>query len=450
MMLFRAGAQPGLLPATSSSAVGLTFEGQSSVRGARPLDVLLLDGENRQTLAAMRVYARAGLEVGSIACGPNASWAPSLKSRWGSMGATVPDFDSDPGRFVDGVLGLLDAHPAHMLLPAHDGSIQALRPRRAEVERRTALALASEAALSIAVSKERTLALATQLGIAVPRSVLVNDVAELRAAMHEVGFPAVIKPIESWVERNGRGVRLSPNVVLTAEEAQQTMEHVIEEGGRALLQQWVPGRREAVSLFYARGQFWARMAQMSYREWPVLGGASVLCETIPLLPDITSDAERLVRAIDLEGCSMVEFRRDRDGCPVLMEVNPRMGGSVSLAIAVGVNFPGMTYDWKLDRPLAEVTTYQVGKRLRWLAGDVWNLKCVFDNQGHPDLPPRLNALATFVLDCLRPANKLDGIEFDDLRPALAEMNKIVLQPGVSRLRSLLSSSHSSSRKGKSD
>ena len=30
---------------------------------------------------------------------------------------------------------------------------------------------------------------------------------------------------------------------------------------------------------------------------------------------------------------MVEFRRDRQGQPVLMEVNPRMGGSLALAIA---------------------------------------------------------------------------------------------------------------------
>src|SRR6266851_319636 len=161
--------------------------------------------------------------------------------------------------------------------------------------------------------------------------------------MREVGLPAVLKPDESWVERGGKGVRLSPNIVRTVDEANQVYEHVLEKGGHAMIQQWLPGRREAVTLFYAAGQFWARLAQVSYREWPVLGGASVLCETIPLLPDITGDAERLVRAIDLEGCSMVEFRRDQRGRPALMEVNPRMGGSVALAIAAGVNFPQLLY-----------------------------------------------------------------------------------------------------------
>ena len=42
--------------------------------------------------------------------------------------------------------------------------------------------------------------------------------------MHEVGFPAVIKPIESWVERDGTGVRLSPNVVHERGQAKETLE----------------------------------------------------------------------------------------------------------------------------------------------------------------------------------------------------------------------------------
>jgi predicted ATP-grasp superfamily ATP-dependent carboligase len=353
------------------------------------------------------------------------------------LGSTVPDFTSDPDNYVDAVLHLLDEHPARMLVPSSDGSIKVLRTRRAEIERRTALALASEDALDIAVDKTRTLALAAALGIAVPHSVAVNDVTDLKAAIKEVGFPAVVKPYQSWVERDGVGTRLSPNVVLTEREARQTVEHVLSEGGRALLQPWLPGRREAVTLFYAGDHFWASMAQSSYREWPVLGGASVLCETIPLLPDITLQSERLVRAIGLEGCSMVEFRRDRDGRPVLMEVNPRVGGSLALAIAAGVNFPKLLYDWKVEGRLEQVAGYAIGKRLRWLAGDVWNLKCVFEMQGHPDIPPRHVAAARFLADFLRPFSRLDGVQLDDMRPIIAELNKILLRHGMRRVRNLL-------------
>ena len=67
--------------------------------------------------------------------------------------------------------------------------------------------MASEAALDIAVSKPRALALATELGIAVPKSVVVTRSSDVRAAINEVGCPAVIKPVQSWGESNGVGSR---------------------------------------------------------------------------------------------------------------------------------------------------------------------------------------------------------------------------------------------------
>ncbi len=402
------------------------------------LHVLLLDAEHRQSLAAMRVLSRAGLRVGAAACAPEAWWAPSLRSRFCALRATLPDYGVDAEAYAGAVVRLLDDHPSPLLIPASDGAIRALRLKRSEIERRTALPLASEAALDIAISKTRTLDVASKLGIAVPRSVPINDLADIAPAMREVGCPAVVKPYESWVERDGRGVRLSPNVVHTVDEAKEVFAHVLEEGGHALIQELLPGRREAVTVMYADGQFCARLAQVSYREWPVLGGASVLCETIPLLPDITEYAERLVRGIDLEGCSMVEFRRDREGRPVLMEVNPRMGGSVALAISAGVNFPRLLYDWKINGSLSPIGSYRVGARLRWLAGDVWNLKCAFEMQGHPDIPSRLSALTTFLSDFIRPGNRIDGLDVSDLRPVIAELDKLLLRHGMNRVRNLLS------------
>jgi predicted ATP-grasp superfamily ATP-dependent carboligase len=402
------------------------------------LDVLLLDAEHRQSLATLRSLTRRGLRVGAVACESDYWWAPATRSRLCAFDSSVPDLADDATTYVAGVLRLLDERPARMLLPASDGAIQALRLKRPEIERRTALPLAKEAALDIAISKARTLELAAELGLSVPHSLAIEEEADLASALAQVGLPAVLKPSESWVERDGKGVRLSPNVVQSMDEAREVFEHVLEEGGRALVQPFLPGQREAVTIFYAEGQVWARMAQRSFREWPVLGGASVLCETIPLLPDITADAERLVRAMDLEGCSMVEFRRDRKGRAVLMEVNPRMGGSVALAIASGVNFPGLLYDWKVNSSLSYVTDYQVGKRLRWLAGDVWNLKCAFEMQGHPDIPSPLKVTATFLGDFVRPGTALDGVELRDMRPVFAEFNKMLLRHGVDRVRKLFS------------
>jgi predicted ATP-grasp superfamily ATP-dependent carboligase len=392
------------------------------------LDILLLDAEYRQTLAALRAYSRMGLSVGAVACATDASGAPALASRYAAVRAVAPDFASDPDGYVDALLALLEVYPARMVLPSHDGSIEALRPRRAEIERKTTLPLASEAALEIAVSKPRTLAVAEQLGIAIPRSLAVTTLAEARAAFRAFGAPTVLKPAQSWAENERGGTRLSVNAVLSEEDAEREARYILEAGGEAVAQEFLPGWREAVSLFYADGRILARFAQRSYREFPVLGGVSTLCESIAPALELVEPAERLVREIGLEGCSMVEFRRDRAGRPVLMEINARPAGSLALAVRCGVNFPRLLYDWALGRSLQPVGSYQVGKRLRWLSGDIWNLNQTLDHQGQPDVPPRGRAIRTFFTDfALRPS-ALDFISARDPRPALVEFRHVVLRP----------------------
>jgi predicted ATP-grasp superfamily ATP-dependent carboligase len=131
---------------------------------------------------------------------------------------------------------------------------------------------------------------------------------------------------------------------------------------------------------------------------------------------------------------MVEFRRDRHGQAALMEVNPRMGGSVALAVAAGIDFPLLLLDWKLGRELHESSSYTVGKRLRWLPGDIRHLKCAFDSPGRPDVPARMNATAHFLADFVRPHTEFDVFEWGDLQPALSEMNRIVWLHAKHRLR----------------
>jgi hypothetical protein len=62
---------------------------------------------------------------------------------------------------------------------------------------------------------------------------------------------------------------------------------------------------------------------------------------------------------------------------------------------------------------------------------------VFEMQGHPDIPPRHVAAARFLADFLRPFSRLDGVQLDDMRPVIAELNKILLRHGMRRVRNLL-------------
>lgn len=397
---------------------------------------MLLDGQWRQALASARVFGRAGLKVG-VATSPTEDSIPlATYSRWCNFATELPDPAVDAEGFGSDLMRLLETHPSDVVLPFHDGSIEVIRAHRSEIERLAAIPLASEAALNIAVDKKQTLALAEGLGIATPRRVTLDCESDIDAAVREIGLPCVIKPDRSWVSKGIGGIRLASVLVQTIEEARAEWSELADLGVSGSLQEWLPGRRDAISFFAANGQIFARFAQTSYREFPPLGGASVLCESIPLLEDIAVPAERLVKEIGLEGCSMVEFRRDAQGKPILMELNPRMAGSVSLAISCGVNFPGLSHAWAMGLPLVTYTGYPTGKRSRWLAGDFWNLKYSFDSSPGPDTPGHLRALTDFLADFVRRPSAIDPFDLHDPKPSLAEMHIHVLSRVGGRLARL--------------
>ncbi len=378
------------------------------------VDALFLDAAQRQALVGVRELGKTHLAVCAAECHPG---APAFASRWCTVSAVLPNLAERRDAFIDALLELCTSYQPQALIPSHDGTIEALRDRRADVERVVGLALASPEPLAIAVDKSRTLAVASDLGLRIPRGAVVKATAEADAALDEVGLPAVVKPARSWAQQNGTGQRLSAMPAITRAAALAAIEAVLREGVEAVVQQWLPGEREAISLFYARGRIWARFAQRTTRTAPPLGGSSVLRESIPLPDDIARDAERLVRELDLEGYSEVEFRRDADGHAALMEINPRLSASVEVAVRAGVPFPRLLYDWASGGRLHEQVGYRTGVHMRWLGGDLSWLKNVLVNQGHPDAPPRGRAVGIFLGDFLRPMS-YDYVDLRDPRPAL--------------------------------
>ena len=381
-----------------------------------PIDALVLDASLRQSLATIRSLGRRGLAVGAVDAVAD---VPAFRSRWCRSHFVSPAAEGTAASlaYLD---GLLDCPGARVLVPSHDGTIALLRQHRARLEGRVHIALASEPAMTIAVNKDRTLALATQLGIAVPRSLSLTTVSEVPAAVQEIGLPAVVKPTESWLSNGHEGARIGAQLVTTLEEARTAVAMLERAGGGALLQTLLLGRREAVSFLYANGQMYARFAQWAKRMNPPLGGESVLRQSIPVPLDIGQAAERLVRAIELEGYSEVEFRRDAAGIPYLMEINPRLSASVEIAVRSGVDFPSLLYQWANGDPIDHVRSYRSGRWMRYLQGDLTTTIAALEQRGRPGVSSPMRSIVGFGLSFLRPM-RYDYVDWSDPRPAVKAM-----------------------------
>ena len=146
------------------------------------------------------------------------------------------------------MLALCADHGARSLIVAHDGSIEALRRRRADVQRVVGLGLASEEALAVAVDKTRTLAFAEQFGLRAPRGCFVERHEQTDAAIEEVGLPLVVKPTRSWAQGAGSGQRLIAVVASTRAQAQSAAGAILDEGVEVVLQEWLPGDSRGAQL----------------------------------------------------------------------------------------------------------------------------------------------------------------------------------------------------------
>jgi predicted ATP-grasp superfamily ATP-dependent carboligase len=149
-----------------------------------------------------------------------------------------------------------------------------------------------------------------------------------------------------------------------------------------LLQEYVGGDGLLFAVLMERGASLSVFQHRRLKELPASGGVGVLLESEAPDPAITAQALAILRAIEWNGMCCVEFRHDRaTGDVWLLEVNGRYWGSLTAAMACGLDYP--LYAWQLTRGFkpAIPITYKSGVRVRWIAGDVNRLRGIWDGSG---------------------------------------------------------------------
>ena len=408
---------------------GITSSGlvrdESAARGERErYDILILDGDSKQAVTSARSLGRAGLRVavgesvGQYLLNIN---PPAFSSRYCARTVALPNYIGDPAPYAEAIIGFVRDHGVRVVLPTGDASIVELGPYRERfTELGCTLVMASAEALKIANDKSLTLEVAARLDIAYPRSVQVAGVEDLRAAEAQFGYPFVLKPTISWTGEAAD--RVFPIGVINEAEAREVTTRFLATGCGVLAQQWASGRREGVTLLMADGEVLGICGAVAHRTVPLLGGVSVMRESIVVPADIHDASVSLVRAIGLDGPLEVEWRRDAKGRPLLMEVNARLAGTLENANKSGVDFPLLIWQWATGQPVAPVLSYRAGVRTRWLSGDLRWLRRNLTQAGRPDTVPAPRAVWTFLWEFAR-TRHYDYMDRRDMRPALAELRQ---------------------------
>lgn len=372
--------------------------------------IVVTDGELRSSLAATRSLA------GSFDVHVVSTSVPSLAgvSRGARSETAAPDPMRTPGAFREAVDALAGARGAVAVLPASDAACRALLldgPWRSGAR----IVAPARDAYERSSHKGEALRLGREAGLDVPDGDEVSDLGSARSSAERLGWPVIVKPVESVAALRKRSVvRVADPGALEC----AWREHVAP--GAALVQREVPGHGEGLFVLRIGGETRAAFAHRRLREKPPSGGVSVLCESIATDPDLLARVERVLDACGFDGIAMAEFRRDGER-RWLMELNARLWGSLQLAIDAGVDFPTLAVRAALGEPAGVRPEYRVGLRSRWLLGDLDHSIALA--RGARDAAGRSGAWAALGV-LLRPTPRpcrLDNPRAGDVRPFFHEL-----------------------------
>ena len=357
------------------------------------LTVLVLDGHSRAALETLQSLGRAGVQVDLAA---ETRDCLAMHSRYVSRKLQQPSHER-AADFKEWLREQDKLRNYTLIVPATETSLLGLRQLDENDPLRHKAVIPGDEALDIALDKEKTWQLAHQLGIPTPSGVLISTLSEIGQVQQ---FPVVLKPTHSKVMVDGALRTLAVAVVKNESERQEQLRRWLPVTA-VQQQEYVSGRGIGVEFLFNHGRKIWHFAHERVHEYPLTGGASSYRRSITPPTAMLHDAEKLLTALNWHGVAMVEFKMNANDQYWLMEINPRLWGSLALSIDAGVDFPlGLLQIARGNEPALQ-PKYRVPYYTRDLRTDVDWLKCNL-RADHQDPLLHTRSRAFSFLELLRP------------------------------------------------
>jgi carbamoyl-phosphate synthase large subunit len=309
----------------------------------RPLRVLVTGAGGPAAIAAMKsLRTDPGVELLAADMDP---WATGLYLVPPGARTLIPP-GADPD-FTDILLGRCLALGVDVVVPTVDAELRPLaRARETYAAAGLALLLAPSTALELILDK---LALIQHCAgvVRVPRTEVFSALLDPA----DWSYPVMVKP------RTGSGSRGLMMVASAGELA------ALPRSPSLIVQEFLPGEEYSVDVLAdLGGHVIASVPRLRAR---VDSGVSVGGRTVHD-PEVEWFGRAVAEATGITYVANVQCKRDRHGVPALVEVNPRMPGTLGLTIASGVDMPRLALAALLGQPLPAALGFRERAVVRFL------------------------------------------------------------------------------------
>lgn len=373
------------------------------------MSAFVTDGFWRKAVAAVRALGHAGIDCH---VGESTRFAPALWSNHAVGTWVYPSPRTRPDAFIAALGPELAARGCRVLIVPEEETLALVLRERERLPAQIAVVGGPRAPFERARDKAEALRAADALGQTALWWRAPETADEIAAVAAEAPGATVVKP---RLGSGSRGLRYVDH----PRDLPAVIRAVSECFGPVVVQEAMPpgGVGLGASLYIDdAGTVRAAFCHRRLREYPVRGGAATYAESIHA-PGLIKEATRLCTHLGVRGFVMVEFRRDpRDRLIKLIEINPRLWGSLALAVECGVNFPAIAYRAATGAPPEPPPEYAAGVRMRFLLpGDVL----------HFARHPRRMQMEPPWWDSTRQARWWDEWEAGDAGPAIGRLASLI-------------------------
>jgi predicted ATP-grasp superfamily ATP-dependent carboligase len=331
--------------------------------------VLITDAEARGVLAACRGLEAGGYQVTAVAGERPAAahWSRACREQ-----IAAPDPRIDRAAFAEVLGEALGRSDYDVLLPGSDAALLAISEHRDRLGG-AAVGLPDHEVVRRCLNKLNVIDAAPAAGLGSPETYRCESAYEAATAAGRIGYPVLIKPWTSVVPE-GQGIRQHASRLV--DDPGELALAVDEFGVPLLVQRRVAGEVHSLAGVRAGGETVAIAFSRYRRTWPPDAGNVSCSDTLKVPADLRHQVEVLLDELGCEGIFEVELIRDSHGRFTVIDLNPRIYGSLELAIRAGAPLPSIWCDWLLGEPAAP-SEARPGVRYRWEDAEARNVLHLF-------------------------------------------------------------------------
>jgi predicted ATP-grasp superfamily ATP-dependent carboligase len=329
-----------------------------------PLSILVTDGNYKHSLAVVRSLGRSGIRC-SLDISSHTPLAVSRFCRYTRKLVICPNPVRYFEEYVKWMESIYTGNRYDIIIPV--GSESNLAVAELDPEMVSGKSITPDPqVVKLMSDKEAAIEKMAGLSVNVPRTARLSGCDQLRETYSKWDCPLVIKPVTG---ASAVGVHY-----VHSEESVKPVCDMLERSdpSQYIVQEYIAGTGRGFFGFYSDGRLLSYFMHERIREFPVTGGISIVARSVNdrYLFEL---GDHVLNALKWSGPCMLEFKYDPSHKKyTLIEVNPKLWGSLELAIASGVNFPELIVRHLMGEEF-DTPEYSDGITFAWPIP--WSLLC---------------------------------------------------------------------------